>query len=454
MTLATRRFLYLTFIGAFLIITPLMILYANGYKLSLDRKGLVKTGMFIIATKPEGAKIYIDNELQMDLIDKYLKRGNVITSPARIKNLLPGEYDVKVELDGYWPWQKKLTINPSTSTYAEDIVLFRKNLPLLMLGGEINDFLASPNQKYALIKSADETILLNLETEEAAYKLDFTAKDVAWSPDSKLFSADNRIFSIDQPRAIVELPKIITDLKRFKWGQNGNDLFYQTADGIFSLNLSTQKSEPVLSGEKSKSELFDNKAIVDFFIKDDNLYLISRAKDGLALYVISWQNGEYLRKIELPNSPAIAFTNKADRFLSLYDSKNKTSYLVDPLAYYPLKETINNINKATWIDENRLLYSNDFEIFIMDANSGKKTLLTRLSSAINEVFWHKSNNYVIFTSGHSINSLELDERDKRNTIELFSLDNVGAAKLSSLGDTLYFSGKIGNQRGLYKLTIE
>ena len=147
MSLFTRRILYIFFIILFLIITPMVIFYAAGYKFNLTGIRFQRTGTFIFDTEPKGAKIFINGQPQQTFLKKYYSQEeSFITTPAKIKNFLPGEYNIKFEFDNYWTWEKKLTIYPSTSTYAEDVYLFKKNLPMLLLSGKINNAELSPDK--------------------------------------------------------------------------------------------------------------------------------------------------------------------------------------------------------------------------------------------------------------------------------------------------------------------
>jgi len=62
MNLIRRRILYIFFIFLFLLITPLIILYANGYKLSNNFR-LEKTGILILDSEPQDAKIFLEDTL-------------------------------------------------------------------------------------------------------------------------------------------------------------------------------------------------------------------------------------------------------------------------------------------------------------------------------------------------------------------------------------------------------
>ena len=134
MTLRFRRWLFTAFVLAFLIMASVIIPYAFGYKLDPAGFKLQKTGMFVIETEPKGALIYLNKQLQTS---KFLMfSGNeekAIKSPAKLSHITPNTYTVRLELDGYWPWEKELTVKASETTYLEDVKFFKRNLPELIL---------------------------------------------------------------------------------------------------------------------------------------------------------------------------------------------------------------------------------------------------------------------------------------------------------------------------------
>src|SRR3990167_3097674 len=77
------------------------ILYATGYRISLnggsDGKIIAGTGLLVATSRPDGARLLINN--------------NLTTATNNTINLKPGEYDARIEKDGYLPWGKKITIN-------------------------------------------------------------------------------------------------------------------------------------------------------------------------------------------------------------------------------------------------------------------------------------------------------------------------------------------------------
>jgi hypothetical protein len=451
MSLKTRRILFILFILIFLTITPLVISYATGYKFVLGKKVLQKTGMLILDTEPEGAKIYLNEKPQQLFFKKYYKKEeSFITTPAKVKNLLPGEYNVKLELDGYWDWQKKLEIKPGMSTFAEDINLFKKNLPLLLVSGVVKQLSQSPDNKNFAIITDKELSFINLETENIIKELIPDGSELSffsWSPNNKKIIIDSTIYNLDN---LSEKSSINNSTSlNIKW-KNNDEIYYlpgQTNKSINNLNLTTKKIKTLATGEK----------IIDFIIKGDNLFFINQMGKSTNLDINEIDSTNTIRSIDLPSLSDYEFINPEHRLVNLYDKKRQILYLIDPFSHFPLKETINNVKYTYWVDENKLLYANDFEIWLAyfnSASSAQKTLLTRISGPINKILWHPSNNYVIYSADNAIHTIELDDREKHNITELIKLDNIAFPRINEEGDTLYFYAKIGNQEGLYKLTIQ
>jgi len=90
MNITIRRLIAAVFIISFAISAPLLLLYASGYRYSLKKTKLEKTGALIIKSEPTGAKIFLNEE---EMPDK---------TPARISNILPDDYLITVSKQGYY----------------------------------------------------------------------------------------------------------------------------------------------------------------------------------------------------------------------------------------------------------------------------------------------------------------------------------------------------------------
>lgn len=99
--------------------------YANGYRFDGKNNTIKPTGLLVLKSDPDGAQIYIDNELK--------------TATNSTISIEPGIYDVRIEKEGYLPWNKKLTIEKSIVT-EEFAHLFKSapSLTAITFGGAVN----------------------------------------------------------------------------------------------------------------------------------------------------------------------------------------------------------------------------------------------------------------------------------------------------------------------------
>lgn len=443
MTLKVRRILSTIFILLFLIITPAIVLYAAGFKLSKNGFFIQKTGMFIIDSGPRGAKILINGQVQKKFINFLFSKNSFITTPAKIKNLLPGEYDLTVELNGYSSWQKKLTINPGASTFVEHIYLFKNDLPIRIAPAEISSIYLSTGKNRALILSAGQLTFFNLadETKKFISRSNLKGENIAWSGDGQKLVMDNYLYDLSNLKTKTDLNKLAEGFN-YKW--LGDILYFQDKTSVYQL-----------TNDNLPKKIIGNKKFGDFLIKDRSLYLINKSEPTTnSLAVINIASGKKIKSINLPASTDYFFINPEQALLNLYDKTRKILYLIDPLAAYYSVEIINNVKTTFWVNDSDLLYTNDFEIWLYSLTTRKKTLITRVSDTINDAIMHPNKNYIIFATNQTVNIIELDEREKRNIAELVKFDLINSFVLNGRGDILYFSGKIGNQEGLYKLLMQ
>lgn len=84
------------------VVAYFLYLYAKGYRLNQKSLSLTPNGLLVIKSDPDGASIFINNEL---------KTATNATIP-----LAPDTYDVTVSKDGYISWSKRLTIDKEVVT--------------------------------------------------------------------------------------------------------------------------------------------------------------------------------------------------------------------------------------------------------------------------------------------------------------------------------------------------
>src|SRR3989338_4740166 len=99
---STRRKIFYGMVALFAIIVPFALLYSRGYIVDLQSRGFVATGGIFVKTTQSGAKVFID--------DEFSKETSFLLHGALMTNLLPRRYTVRVEKEGYQPWQKMVRV--------------------------------------------------------------------------------------------------------------------------------------------------------------------------------------------------------------------------------------------------------------------------------------------------------------------------------------------------------
>lgn len=425
-----KRILILIFATLFFLAVPITILYCTGYRLDFNNRKMVKTGAFFFQAEPKSCEVYLDGE--------FVKKTDFLAGSVFIKNLLPKEYIIKIEKEGYFSWEKKLRTEEEMVTEAKNIVLFPKDQSFSVFLPNIENYFFSPDQKKVILEKKEAT----------GWKLDIF--------DFKKNSQENLLGEKDLSKKEVAL----LDLN---WDSYSEKLLLKTEVEkkikYFIVDLS--------GGEKQIFPLEDND-VIDvsfnpdnsqeiFFIKNANFYRFDFVKNkiseeilkNLLTYRISdgnifWlsQNGFINRsdfsgkKSEninvIPFSVKEKSEYKIEIFLStIFLKENDDLYQFNSSlkSFEKFCESVKNIKLSP--DSKELVITNNYEIWIIfltdileqpRRKAGQKLFLTRFSQKINEIFWLNPN-YLIFNNGDKIKIAETDDRNGMNIVELGEFQN-------------------------------
>ncbi|PIP19629.1 MAG: hypothetical protein COT38_00560 [Candidatus Omnitrophica bacterium CG08_land_8_20_14_0_20_41_16] len=136
---------------------PFILSFALGYKFNSHTFKFTKTGLISIKTQPPGARIYLGSKL---LPEK---------TPATINELLPGVYDIRLELERYYSYGTQVQVEPRKVTRLEKVILFptRPNIKQLNQG-KIASFCVDKEKGSIYYLNQDENAIYesNLDGEE------------------------------------------------------------------------------------------------------------------------------------------------------------------------------------------------------------------------------------------------------------------------------------------------
>lgn len=137
MTRKARTVLFTICVLLFLLATPSIVLYSQGYRFDFDKKSVVQTGAFYFKVLPKSAEVYLNGKLK--------DKTSTLTGSILIENLLPQTYAVEIKKAGFHPWRKSLEIKEKQVTEAKNIILFPKNPNFTIVSQnqkEINDIIS------------------------------------------------------------------------------------------------------------------------------------------------------------------------------------------------------------------------------------------------------------------------------------------------------------------------
>lgn len=129
LTKRKRKIMFLTTLVAFFVLAIVAIFYSLGYRIG-PKWQIQKTGGIFIQANQSGATITINGKRQ--------KNTSLLSRSALIKNLNPGNQEVRVTKDTFYEWYKTLNVFPEVVT-ERDILLIPKQLQIKNVATTTNE---------------------------------------------------------------------------------------------------------------------------------------------------------------------------------------------------------------------------------------------------------------------------------------------------------------------------
>ncbi|MEK9175837.1 MAG: PEGA domain-containing protein [Patescibacteria group bacterium] len=171
--------------------TILVVLYGKGYRFGFGEGKVELNGTGILVTKsiPDGASVFVDGKLK--------------TATDNTINLAPGQYQVKIEKEGYFPWEKKIKVQTEAVSRAEALLIpTAPKLESITDVGAASPVIDPTLTKIAFVVASQSAIrngvyvfdmksspLLTLQSASTQIVDDttdlFSQSKISWSPDGK-----------------------------------------------------------------------------------------------------------------------------------------------------------------------------------------------------------------------------------------------------------------------------
>jgi hypothetical protein len=373
-----------------LIGTAIVILLGRGYSLNLDGNGpiLSGTGLLVATSAPDGAQVIIN--------------GHLTTATDNTINLAPGEYDVKIFKEGYFPWQKKITIKKEVVSKA-DALLFPTAPQLTSI---TNIGVTSP-----VLDPTETKLAYTVSSQSAAtngiYVLDMSLRPILTLQNTSTqlisdaitaFSTANLLWSPDSTQILATIKGTLSPTTYLLQTNGMNQSPQDVTETIATVDASWQK----LKTQKDVAQMNSLPKKLREVVADNFNILQWSADDTKILYEASQS-----ATLPLVITPALIGTDSTAQVREIkkgqvyvYDIKEDRNYLI--LSALPPTADVNKQEQLPimWYpDSKHLVYVHDGKIDMMEFDAQNQTTVYAGPFADTYVFpWPDATKLVILTN--------------------------------------------------------
>lgn len=358
-----RRRLFYLLIVAFVFTAPILILYSFGYTFNLDRKEVeLKGGIFIKSRTPR-LKVILNNE--------FVKETSLLAGGTLLTAIKPATHILRLEKEGYQPWTKIVTIEPSVVTELRNIILLPLSInPATSTAEEALRF-KPPSFNHSIIGGASAT------TSAGVITLNKKGELVARSAtSSKILFSNVHSYSIFQ-----------------------DTIFWVDNNGFLTRFFIPEERLEILG----RPGFFLNKSPLRFMhIPGGSLAILD---GGGGLYLFN-SKGELVKTVE-GKIVKMSLDSRGEKALLLKEFEVKVLWLKDnPYQPFQKKGTLENIltlqmplQDAHWffLDSAHILLQTEEGIFLteLDGRGGRFTA-ELFPKAVDEIFTSREAPHAIF----------------------------------------------------------
>lgn len=373
-----NRFLILGIgITVFILCTPIVVLYALGYKVDISTGQVTKTGSLVTRSEPTRSLIYIDGKLQNS------------RTGGTIRFLLPGDYNITIAREEYQSWTKRLNIRSGLATWTNqnrDFVTLFYSQPKKHGNQEVSQNSISVKKNSAVV--VDERGVFEYNPDRQSLQ-NILAQIPALNPPTTLPNQEATYYFLRYTPAKAFSTEQLAASKRLE----SNDRYAALLSGG---NLLLSNNGVVTTFAAGVS---------GFHLENEHIWYI----EGNVLKHANVNLGVIEQISTLPYSPINSTVLRGDSQMFLI--LDQTAYALND----ELEEIQRGITYAYWDDESkRLVLANNNEVLLFDPGSFRTELIIRSSSAIAQPITNHRTGYLFFINEDKVKAIELDGRDHRN----------------------------------------
>ena len=393
MPLHLRRAFFYFYVGLFLLLAPLVVLFTAGYRLNFSTWQVAQLGAISLTSSPKGATISLDH---------HLLSGH---TPILARRTLPGTYDLTISKEGYSTWERQIEVKSRQTTVVQGAVLFLQSTPTKVLDVQPVVSAATSDGAYLAygVKTDPwfEVWLVDLATDRLTLLdrvssrslvqpvLHFTHDDYLLILDDAAGGRENRRFFTTQGM-LDSVPNWFAD---YGFTDNGT---------ITELTQGTGVNQNVLARLPLGSYLVD-----DVF---GHLVLVRNQERTMLVLIDTATSG-----------PPILFRTNA----SIYRFNGDTLYLSD-----------------------------GFESHRYDTKTNTDQLITRSGTPIQSVLLYPSGDTLFMVRATNVIASDVSDATHPVNTTIFSADDIQSFFINSRGTFGYAIATVDGAQGLYQIALE
>jgi len=431
MTKKTRTFLFLIVSFFFVLGAVSAVFYAQGYRFDFNNFKYLKTGGIFVKVSPSNAKVFLDGKL--------IGRTQFINDYLFSQSLLPKEYSLLIEKEGYSSWSKTFQVKETEVIEAKNIILFPKEIFFSQIKAKVDNFYPVDGEKIIVQKliepgQPEEFSIYDPEKEEGARleKINLFLSEHDFL-DLRIINSRYLLFLL-QNKETEEEKYFFADLKEEDPSMQKLDFLSKEAKNIFLAesfggSILFWQDGPLLLKKSLDNNgfpiLFTNYEIKAFTLANNYFYLLS--DKGELLKIDQNQSFPAQNLIKEP------FDFKDDSYYELAVFGEKI-FLKEDESLYALDENEKNFKKifggikkikaSPFGDKLLCQMQNEFEIYLLEdidtpflKKAGGKIFISRFSQPIQSSDWIE-NDYFVFANENKIILSEIDTRSDLNTYQI------------------------------------
>lgn len=457
MELRTRRRLRVLAWLLFLSAAPLLLAYVIGYRppaSPFTRWPIPDTpvvGALVVRTLPTGAQVLLDGRI----VDE--------RTPAGLGSIPIGSHTVRIEKEGYRPWEKRLEIAGGRVHFLLAVRLVPEVIEADVRRAGVSNFWVSPNAQWLIAREGRRFRVLPFRSADRDPGIRFPVpsgepSEILWAPDSSAAALVRRDGLDDRFLGMFSLPaeRFVPERSRRRF------VGWVTDKGTQALLLDdagTLWSQTV--GATTRDQLFEGVAaaaghprgvLVARMHADTDGSVLSLLSSGKNLADVSPALPERPRILLLSPSGALAAVGEQTRTLFLLPRGGERWRAVAVISGFP-----------QWSpDGDKLLYQESpFDAWALNVSEERSVLpvlepelLLRLSMPVLGLRWFAGSQHVMFFRQDILQILEIDPRDGHR-VETLASTNRGDSSALPLedGETVYVTARREGQEVLLRLFL-